>query len=167
MSRQPHHLTCTRWKKRYRGCSWNQPRKRLKILVCTFECCSTILHVLFVGLLYVAVLGHTDSYLFTRYHQLTPLTVLLIEPWLVKEIHAFYRGRRRLAEMMGRDPETFTDKDVEVGAINRVTYTFWYVTMQSECYSVDLVVVGSVLCCSMLAGGDPVPPPDAAECEGR
>jgi len=31
----------------------------------------------------------------------------------MKEIQAFYRGRRRLAEMMGRDPKTFTDKDVK------------------------------------------------------
>ncbi len=31
-----------------------------------------------------------------------------------EEIKAYYRGRKRLAEMMGKDPEAFTDKDVKV-----------------------------------------------------
>ena len=31
-----------------------------------------------------------------------------------EELEAYYFGRKRLAEMMGEDPETFTDKDVEV-----------------------------------------------------
>lgn len=34
------------------------------------------------------------------------------EPWMAEEIRAYFAGRRRLAKMMGRDPETFTDKDV-------------------------------------------------------
>lgn len=38
------------------------------------------------------------------------------EPWLKEELQSFYRGRQKLAEMMGRDPETFTDQDVEVGS---------------------------------------------------
>eukprot|EP00731_Ephydatia_muelleri_P031820 Em0023g327a len=34
------------------------------------------------------------------------------EPWMAEEIRAYYAGRARLAKMMGRDPATFTDKDV-------------------------------------------------------
>ena len=40
---------------------------------------------------------------------------LLAEPWLQEEIKAYYRGRKKLAEMMGRDPQTFSDQDVKVG----------------------------------------------------
>ena len=33
---------------------------------------------------------------------------------MAEEIRAYYAGRRRLAIMMGRDPTTFTDRDVAV-----------------------------------------------------
>lgn len=33
---------------------------------------------------------------------------------MAEEIRAYYAGRARLAKMMGRDPATFTDKDVTV-----------------------------------------------------
>ena len=33
---------------------------------------------------------------------------------MVEELKAYYFGRKRLAEMMGQDPETFTDQDVQV-----------------------------------------------------
>jgi small subunit ribosomal protein S9 len=35
------------------------------------------------------------------------------EVWMQEEIKDYYRGRNRLAIMMGRDPSTFSDKDVE------------------------------------------------------
>lgn len=38
----------------------------------------------------------------------------LPEPWMQEEIRAYYRGKKRLAEMMGKDPERFTDRDVKV-----------------------------------------------------
>lgn len=36
------------------------------------------------------------------------------DPEIKKEIAAYYEGKRRLAIMMGCDPETFTEKDVDV-----------------------------------------------------
>ncbi len=35
------------------------------------------------------------------------------EPWMVDELQRYYKGRRRLADMMGVPPNKFTDKDVE------------------------------------------------------
>ena len=37
------------------------------------------------------------------------------DSFLRDEIRRYYAGRRRLAEMMGREAETFTDQDVKVG----------------------------------------------------
>ena len=36
------------------------------------------------------------------------------DPEIKKEIAAYYEGKRRLAVMMGCDPDTFTEKDVDV-----------------------------------------------------
>ena len=37
-----------------------------------------------------------------------------IEPWMQQEIIAYYRSKNILARMMGCDPETFSQKDVQV-----------------------------------------------------
>jgi len=39
---------------------------------------------------------------------------VVTDPHIKKEIEAYYEGRRRLAIMMGCDPETFTEQDVNV-----------------------------------------------------
>ena len=36
---------------------------------------------------------------------------------MVHEIQEYYRGKNMLAKMMGYDPTTFTDKDVEVTVV--------------------------------------------------
>ena len=38
----------------------------------------------------------------------------ITDPEIKKEIAAYYEGKRRLALMMGCDPETFTERDVDV-----------------------------------------------------
>jgi len=43
--------------------------------------------------------------------------VAVTDPEIKKEIEAYYEGRRRLAIMMGCDPETFTEQDVNVSQL--------------------------------------------------
>ena len=43
-----------------------------------------------------------------------PCTQAVTDPEIKKEIAAYYEGKRRLAIMMDCDPETFTEKDVDV-----------------------------------------------------
>lgn len=37
----------------------------------------------------------------------------LAEPWMQNYIMAYYKGKNKLAVMMGRDPAYFTDQDVK------------------------------------------------------
>ena len=63
---------------------------------------------------------------------LCTLTVLILlmfcfakavtDPEIKKEIAAYYEGKRRLAIMMGCDPDTFTEKDVDVRSLCLLVY---------------------------------------------
>ena len=48
----------------------------------------------------------------------------MTDPEIKNEIAAYYEAKNRLATMMGCDPETFTEKDVDV----RLLYMFNFVT---------------------------------------
>lgn len=45
------------------------------------------------------------------------------DPEIKKEIAAYYEGKRQLAIMMGCDPETFTEKDVDVRVSTLYAFT--------------------------------------------
>ncbi|XP_065906522.1 small ribosomal subunit protein uS9m-like [Dysidea avara] len=47
-----------------------------------------------------------------KFEKLRALEEMVTDPDIKKEIEAYYEGRRRLAIMMGCDPETFTEQDV-------------------------------------------------------
>ena len=51
-------------------------------------------------------------------------TEAVTDPEIKKEIAAYYEGKRRLAVMMGCDPDTFTEKDVDV----RFSFLLLFVT---------------------------------------
>ena len=53
--------------------------------------------------------------------------VAVTDPEIKKEIVAYYEGKRRLAIMMGCDPETFTEKDVDVRTYNSTCVFTTYV----------------------------------------
>ena len=47
------------------------------------------------------------------------------DTFIKKENEEFSTGKRHLANMMGRDPETFTQEDVDVSLILKMHEMYW------------------------------------------
>ena len=48
---------------------------------------------------------------------------MIAETWMQDQIMAYYRGKKKLAEMMGRDPATFSEEDVDVRKLQIHSYS--------------------------------------------
>lgn len=52
------------------------------------------------------------------------------ELFMEKEVKEYQIGKRHLANMMGEDPETFTQEDVDVGFI----FQFLFIDLKVRCF---------------------------------